>query len=153
MAVTALERDRLDHQRESEVLALGLGGEDVAQAGLAHGRVVVGVEQVDQQGGGVEADCPEGGVVDEVALGAVRRQVQVGDVAADGEGGERPPSIPARRRAWPADINTPSGPTAVTASSTAGEVLDRREVAGHGEEAVVEGDDEAPSRLRLQQSA
>ena len=34
-----------------------------------------------------------------------------------------------------------------------GEILDGGEVAGNGEEAVVEGDDEAPSRLRLQQSA
>ena len=59
-AVAALERDRLDHQRQPEVLALRLGGEHVAQARLAHGRVVVGVEQVDQQGGGVEADRPAG---------------------------------------------------------------------------------------------
>ena len=115
--------------------------------------VVVGVEQVDQQGDGVEAHGPQGGVVDDVALGTRRRQVEVGDVAAHREGRDRPALDAGEQRRLAGRHQHAVGPDGGHGVEHGGEVLDRREVGGNGEEAVVEGDDEAATGLGLQQTA
>ena len=102
-----------------EVLALGLGGEDVAQAGLAHAGSSSASSRLISRAAASRRIARRAASSTRLLSARSGDRYRLVTSPRTVSAGSGRPSMPASRRAWPADINTPSGPTAVTASRTA----------------------------------